>query len=128
MVAKVKGVISGGKALGRRLGYPTANVYGVENLQAADGVYAVRVAVDGEKGEYTGMANLGYRPTVDRAGRQRILEFHLFDFDGDLYGREVTVALQHYLRAEREFAGTAELKQQLARDEEAARAWFERNK
>ncbi|MCC8019340.1 MAG: riboflavin kinase [Rikenellaceae bacterium] len=128
MEAKVKGVIGEGKALGRRLGYPTANVYGVEGLQAADGVYAVIVRVAGREGEFTGMANLGYRPTVDRAGRRRILEFHLFDFQGDLYGWEVEVTLHRYLRAERVFAGTEELKEQLSRDEMAARGYFERNK
>lgn len=112
----LSGPVEEGRRLGRTLGFPTANVaLDPRKLLPAPGVYAVRV------GALAGVANLGVRPTVDDSGRLS-LEVHLFDFDGDLYGRELTVAFVARLRGERRFDGLPALRAQLARDCAAARA------
>ncbi|MCD7970953.1 MAG: riboflavin kinase [Alistipes sp.] len=118
----VKGVVGSGRALGRRLGFPTANIYGVEDIRAVDGVYAVRAQVPGE-GVLRGMANLGRRPTVD--GGERVLEIHFFDYGKDLYGLEVQVELCKFIRPEINFGGTDGLAAQLREDEKTVRDFFE---
>ena len=116
----LKGVVIKGNQLGRTIGFPTANVQVPEpyKLVPADGVYAVRVKH--RDGLHDGMLNIGLRPTVD--GTSRTTEAHLFDFDRDIYGQEVTVYLVDRLRDERKFAGLAELKQQLADDRQRAKS------
>ncbi len=113
------GPVSTGQQLGRRLGFPTANVQAdPARLFPADGVYAVRASWDGET--RPGVANLGVRPTVD--GSRRMLEVHLLDWSGDLYGRQVRVEFVRRLREERRFSGLDSLKEQIGRDVEEARA------
>ena len=82
------------------------------------GVYAVRVAGLGDT-PLAGVANLGRRPTVD--GETMLLEVHLFDFDGDVYGRSLRVEFVQRIRDERRFASLDELKAQILRDATAAR-------
>ncbi|MEO1311655.1 MAG: riboflavin kinase, partial [Pseudomonadota bacterium] len=84
-----------------------------------NGVYAVRVGMEGE-GLRPGVANFGRRPTVGGAGR--LLEVHLFDFKGDLYGKRLDVAFVDFLREERKFDGLDALKAQIAADSDRARA------
>lgn len=111
-------VIPGDKR-GRQIGYPTANL-AVEHerkLIPADGVYAVMVREE-KYGQFRGMMNIGFRPTVN--GRERSIEVHLFDFDGDIYGSRIRVAVHHRLRDERRFEDMAALRQQLDKDKEAA--------
>jgi riboflavin kinase/FMN adenylyltransferase len=116
----VLGAVGRGDQLGRQLGYPTANLIPGNEVLPPDGVYAVRILVDGQwRG---GMANLGHRPTVAGSPDGRRLEVHLFDFTGDLYGAEVEVAFVAALRPEQKFARLADLRAQLARDEQSARA------
>jgi riboflavin kinase/FMN adenylyltransferase len=89
-------------------------------LEPARGVYAVTVRLpDGSV--RPGVANLGRRPTVS-SGLESRLEAHLFDFEGDLYGQDVAVALHVFLRAEQKFSGFEALKAQIAVDAEMARA------
>jgi riboflavin kinase / FMN adenylyltransferase len=91
-------------------------------LRPAPGVYAVRVGVE-EAGRtlwHDGVANLGRRPTF--GGSDLRLEAHLFDFDRDLYGRHLRVALIEHLRPERKFSGIEALKRQIAEDAAQARA------
>ncbi|MBI4506357.1 MAG: bifunctional riboflavin kinase/FAD synthetase [Chloroflexi bacterium] len=117
----VVGQVVGGAGRGRPLGFPTANV-GVpeDRLLPAHGVYAVRLQVAGEAGQRPGVANLGVRPSF---GEQRVvLEVHLFDFGGDLYGQRVRVVFVERLREERRFASLDELRAQIARDAAQARA------
>jgi riboflavin kinase/FMN adenylyltransferase len=117
----VLGTVVAGAQRGRQLGFPTANVAVPEDrLLPAFGVYAVRVRRIGEAAERPGVANLGVRPTVD--GQQVVLEAHLFDFGGDLYGAAVRVAFVKRLREERRFGSVDELRAQIARDAEQARA------
>ncbi len=112
-----QGVVVRGDQLGRTIGYPTANIRVPEGKALPLGVFAARTFIDGVG--YPGMANVGYRPTVD--GRELRFEVHLFDFSGDLYGQEVQVKFWHFLRGEQRFSGLDELKAQLARDAEQAR-------
>jgi riboflavin kinase/FMN adenylyltransferase len=115
---EIVGPVSHGDKRGRTIGFPTANVPLGRQLEPARGVYAVQVALaDGRL--VPGVANIGARPTV--GGTESRVEAHLFDFDGDLYGQEVGVRLLHFLRAEKKFAGLAELTAQIAADAAAAR-------
>lgn len=113
----VRGLVVEGARRGRTIGFPTANVLVDEHKALPIGVFAV--TVKGGERAYGGMANVGPRPSFPDDPPS--LEVHLFDFAGDLYGQELTVAFHARLRAQRRFAGVAELKQQLAADEEAAR-------
>lgn len=106
---------------GRKLGYPTANLQ-VESdkLIPENGAYLVEVVNPGTPHLF-GMLNVGTRPTLHN-GRQRSIEVHLFDFEGDLYGKTLTVKLMHHLRKECEFDSLETLRQQLAADEAQCRS------
>ena len=115
----IAGTVAHGDKRGRTIGVPTANVPLGRHLEPARGVYAVHVRLpDGR--EQPGVANIGLRPTV--GGTQSRVEAHLFDFDEDLYGQQVSVALVAYLREERRFDGLEALRAQIARDAASARA------
>jgi riboflavin kinase/FMN adenylyltransferase len=117
----VRGVVARGQALGRTIGFHTANLALGRHVRPARGVYAVTVRLaDGR--ELRGVANLGLRPTVADAGTELRLETHIFDFSEDLYDREITVALHAYLRPEQKFPGLEALRAQIERDAAAARA------
>lgn len=113
----VFGKVVAGNQLGRQIGFPTANV-AVENEELPpNGVYVVSVQITGSKlPSIKGVANLGLRPTVNAGAAERVLEVHLLDFDGDLYGNEMEVAFIEMLRPEQKFAGLEELKAQIAKD------------
>ncbi|MHB1303372.1 MAG: bifunctional riboflavin kinase/FAD synthetase [Acidiphilium sp.] len=118
----IRGVVAHGDARGRTIGFPTANLALGHHLEPARGVYAVTARLaDGSRRR--GVANIGRRPTVAEGAISR-LEAHLFDYDGDLYGQEIAVLLHHFIREERKFASFEELRGQIARDAEAARAYF----
>ena len=107
-----------GRRLGRTLGFPTANLRPGRRVLPVTGVFAVLVRGVGERA-WPGVANLGTRPTVD--GSEPLLEAHLFDFDGDLYGRRIRVEFVARLRDEQRFDNVAELTAQMRRDAEDAR-------
>ena len=114
----IQGVVEHGAKLGRTLGWPTANLVLGSYLRPAYGIYAVRVRLaDGT--EHDGVASLGIRPSIEPP--VELLEAVLFDFDGDLYGQTIEVALVHYLRPEAKFDSLAALKQQMDADADAAR-------
>jgi riboflavin kinase/FMN adenylyltransferase len=113
----VEGRVQPGDKRGRTIGFPTANVSLEGYLEPALGVYAVRVEIAG-KG-YDGVANFGRRPTFDK--KDVLLEVHIFDFAGDIYGQQIVVAFIAYLRPEMKFAGLDALKTQIAADGVAAR-------
>ena len=120
----IRGVVAHGDKRGRTIGFPTANVALGRHLEPARGVYAVLVRQpDGMVRR--GVANIGRRPTVNQTVESR-LEVHLFDFDGDLYGQEISVALHAFLREERRFAGLDALKAQIALDAAEARETLDR--
>lgn len=116
----ILGTVEPGDQLGRAIGFPTANLRAHNEQFPPDGVYAVRVSADGEI--WRGVANVGYRPTVATAAPERKLEVHLFDFSGDLYGRDLDVDFVRFLRGEKKFDGLDALKAQIARDAENALA------
>lgn len=115
----IRGVVAHGDKRGRTIGFPTANVALGRHLEPARGVYAVTIRVPGGT-VYRGVANIGRRPTVN-AGPESRLEVNLFDFTGDIYGQEITVALLAYIRPEIKFAGLDALKAQIAVDAAEAR-------
>ncbi len=115
----IAGRVAHGDARGRTIGFPTANIPLGRQLEPARGVYAVTVRLP-EGTTARGVANIGRRPTVS-AGTESRLEVHLFDFAGDLYDTELTVALHAFLRSERRFAGLDALRAQIAEDAAAAR-------
>ncbi len=116
----VRGPVTHGEKRGRTIGFPTANVPLGRHLEPARGVYAVRARLaDGTT--VPGVANIGRRPTVNEGTESR-LEAHLFDWEGDLYGQEVAVALHAFLRAERKFASFDDLRTQIVADADQARA------
>jgi riboflavin kinase/FMN adenylyltransferase len=118
---EIEGRVERGDSRGRLIGFPTANIELHEYLHPAHGVYAVMAGID--KGWATdwqpGVANFGQRPTFDKS--KPLLEVHLFDFSGDLYGRHLRVALVEFLRAERKFDGIESLTAQIAEDSQNAR-------
>jgi len=114
------GTVVNGDARGRRLGFPTANVEPDGELLPKAGVYATRMQVVGEDTWRASVTNVGRRPTFD--GGHVTVETHVLDFDGDLYGRRVRVALVSRLRDERRFDGLGALTAQLGQDVAQARA------
>ena len=113
----ISGKVVRGAQLGRKLGFPTANVHMRHERPALTGVYAVKL--DGLEG----VANLGVRPTVSGVPKL-LLEVHLFDFNGDLYDRHVHVEFFHKIRDEMKFDGLAALSAQIAKDAQVARNFF----
>jgi len=116
----ITGKVIRGDQLGRQLGYPTANLMLEEKykLIPADGIYAVRVKV--ERGEYTGMAYIGHRPTVN--GMTRNIEVNIFDFAGDIYNKQLRMEFLHFVREDIKFASLEELVVQLGKDKEDVQA------
>ena len=115
----IRGEVAHGDKRGRTIGFPTANVALGRHLEPARGVYAVTTRLaDGTV--HDGVANIGRRPTVN-AGQESRLEVNLFDFSGDIYGTEITVALIAYIRPEIKFSGLDALKAQIAADAAEAR-------
>ena len=113
---KIEGVVIKGQQLGRKLGFPTANI-DAENIRIDNGVYASTVCIGGRV--YRAMSNIGIRPSVD--GKRRLLETYIFEFDGDLYGQLLTVELGQKIRDEHKFASIEELKERLHIDAEHIR-------
>ena len=108
------GIIVKGNHLGHSIGFPTANIKVLDphKLVPANGVYAVRVLIHDQ--EYKGMLNIGVRPTVD--GTEKTIEVHIIGFDKDVYGEELTVLFDSWIRDEQKFDSLNELKTQLQKD------------
>ena len=117
----VSGVVVPGKQLGRTLGIPTANIRLEEGLVVPKfGVYACRVNIDGKS--YAAVTNVGTRPTVSGVGVT--VEPWILDFDGNLYGQEITLEFHRFLRPETKFDGLEALKNQINRDADTTRNYF----
>lgn len=115
----ISGKVVRGAKLGRKLGYPTANVRFGGKVPALSGIYATRVHGIGDR-VWPSVSSVGTRPTVN--GREPLLEAHLFDFDADLYGRRIEVEFVAKLREELKFDDLDTMVEQIHRDAEAARA------
>ncbi|MGQ0522211.1 MAG: bifunctional riboflavin kinase/FAD synthetase [Betaproteobacteria bacterium] len=120
----ISGRVVRGDGLGHKLGFATANVQMKHNRPPLTGIFAVAVAGIGDRA-LCGAASLGVRPTVKEQGRP-VLEVHLLDFDGTLYGSHVRVDFLHKLRDEEKYADLATLIRQIGRDVDNVRAYFDR--
>jgi riboflavin kinase/FMN adenylyltransferase len=118
----ISGRVVRGDGLGRTLGFPTANVQMKHNRPPLTGIFAVEVKGIAER-VVRGAASLGVRPTVKQQGRP-VLEVHVLDFDGELYGRHVRVDFLHKFRDEEKYADLATLTRQIALDVENAKDYF----
>jgi riboflavin kinase/FMN adenylyltransferase len=119
----ILGTVTEGRQLGRRLGFPTANLRAHNELFPPNGVYIAKAFYRGI--QYGGVVNIGVRPTIENETGERILELHLFDFDEQIYGEDIEVAFLEYLRPEQKFSGVEELQAQIQRDVEKARLGYE---
>ncbi|HWM23830.1 MAG TPA: bifunctional riboflavin kinase/FAD synthetase [Chthoniobacterales bacterium] len=115
----ILGTVKAGAKLGRKLGFPTANLSAHSEQFPPDGVYVAEATLAGTP--YRAVANLGYRPTVAAAEPERLLELHLFGLDKDIYGEEIEVRFLRYLRPEQKFENIEALAAQIARDAAQAR-------
>lgn len=117
---ELNGIVVKGQQIGRSIGFPTANIH-VPNdykLIPKDGVYAVEARVEDQI--FKAMLNIGNRPTVD--GTRKTVETHLFDFQGDLYNKLITVYFRAFIREERKFENLEALKSQLTLDQKSAKS------
>ena len=120
----IMGRVVYGRQLGRQLGVPTANIRLQRYRSALEGVYSV--SVDGlDIGPRNGIANIGIRPTV--GGKEPLLEVHLFDFSGDIYGHLLSVTFHQKTRDEKQFASIEFLKTQIEKDIAHSQDWFRAN-
>jgi riboflavin kinase/FMN adenylyltransferase len=117
----IKGRVVYGQQVGRKLGFPTANVQLNRYSAPLTGVYAVLVDIDGVR--YQGAANVGVRPTVGDLVKP-ILEVHLLDFSGDLYGQRIEVEFMDKIRDETKFTTLDKLVETIRQDVKQIRAWF----
>ena len=115
----ILGTVVHGDNLGRKIGYPTANLSAHSEQFPPNGVYFAEAWINDVL--YHGVVNLGYRPTVKRDKSERVLEIYLLDFNRDIYGEDVEIRFIRYLRAEREFDSLDSLAQQIDADVRLAR-------
>ncbi len=108
------GKVEKGRQLGKKIGFPTANI-DIENyVLACPGVYSVKVKIQNSSRFIKGIANLGYRPTFN--GKKILLEVHLFNFSGNLYNKYLTVEFLKFIRKEKKFKNIEQLKKQIELD------------
>lgn len=116
----IEGHVEHGQQLGRTLGYPTANIHLRERVSPVHGIFAVRIGIGEGPCSWPGVASLGFRPTVNEVS-EPLLEAHLFDFSGDLYGQRLAVQFVRKLRDELKFDGLDALTAQMRQDDRDAR-------
>ncbi|MBP1931537.1 bifunctional riboflavin kinase/FAD synthetase [Ammoniphilus resinae] len=120
----IKGMVVHGEKRGRLLGFPTANLNLDEPyLVPRTGVYGVRVDFEGTI--HFGVMNVGIKPTFDQVKKEKSLEVYIFDFNENLYDKELTVEFLFFIREEQKFAGVEQLVQQIKQDVETARSRIE---
>lgn len=119
----ISGKIVEGKALGRTIGYPTANLHLKEDykLVPKDGVYITRANLDNKR--VFGLTNIGTNPTV--GGNKKTIETHFLDWDQNLYGKTITIEFLKYIREEKEFNSIEVMRQAIVQDEVFARQYIE---
>jgi riboflavin kinase/FMN adenylyltransferase len=116
---RIRGTVQPGEQLGRELGFPTANVSLQDQELPPQGVYAGSVHFQGKS--HRAAINLGRRPTVSKTSNHKTLEAHILDFEGNIYGEEIDVAFENFLRPERKFGGAGDLRTQIAADVQRVR-------
>jgi len=115
----ILGTVVQGEHLGKKIGFPTANLSAHSEQFPPNGVYFAQATLNGII--YPGVINLGYRPTVSSDKTERVLEIYLLDFDHDIYGQDVEVRFVRYLRPEQKFENVDGLARQIAFDVQQAR-------
>src|SRR6266704_292899 len=115
----ILGTVVRGDDLGKKIGFPTANLSAHNEQFPPNGVYFAEAKLDGVA--YPGVVNLGYRPTVSSSKTERILEIHLLDFDRDIYGKDLELRFIRYLRPEKKFENVDALVRQIECDVQQAR-------
>jgi riboflavin kinase/FMN adenylyltransferase len=115
----ILGTVVRGDDLGKKIGFPTANLSAHNEQFPPNGVYFAEAKLDGVV--YPGVVNLGYRPTVSAGKSERVLEIHLFDFERDIYSEDLEVRFISYLRPEKKFENVDALVRQIERDAQQAR-------
>lgn len=123
---QVAGTVVRGAQVGRQIGFPTANVAPPEHLvPLKDGIYATYARIAGEEVLLPAMTYIGTRPAVNTG--KRMIETHLFDFDGDLYGKTLVTEFVRHLRPDQDFVSVDLMIEQLKRDEDMARSMLVRD-
>lgn len=124
----ISGKVSKGNQIGRKLGYPTANVQPEETkkLLPRNGVYAVHIELN--KKMYEGMLSIGIRPTIELEQHDRVIEVHIFDFNENIYDHEITVIFHQWVRNEVKFPSLQELKKQMDQDKSDILQYFRNQK
>lgn len=117
----ILGTVAHGDNLGKKIGFPTANLSAHSEQFPPNGVYFVETKLDGIV--YPGVVNLGYRPTMSTGTSDRILEVHLLDFDRDIYGKDLELRFVRYLRPEKKFENVDALIRQIGIDVQQARGF-----
>jgi len=110
----INGKVQKGKQLGKKIGFPTANIDIQDYVLACPGVYAVRAKRINDNNYFKGIANLGYRPTFN--GKKILLEVHLFNFSGNLYNKYLSVEFKKFIRKEKKFKNVDQLRKQIKTD------------
>ena len=110
----IQGIVQKGKQLGKKIGFPTANIDIKDSVLASSGVYAVRAKTVKSSKYIKGIANLGYRPTFN--GKKILLEVHLFNFSRNIYNKHLTVKFLRFIREEKKFKSIDQLKNQIKND------------
>jgi len=115
----ILGTVVRGEHLGKKIGFPTANLSAHSEQFPPNGVYFAQATLNGVI--YPGVVNLGYRPTVSSGKSERVLEIHLLDFDHEIYGKDIEVRFVRYLRPEQKFENLDGLARQIESDVQQAR-------
>jgi len=118
----LRGTVVGGNRIGRKIGFPTANIVPDDphKLIPRDGVYAVHL--ENKEIFYPGMLNIGFRPTIESGMPIRTIEVNLFDFKDDIYDQKVFLHFRKHIRDEKKFSGIEQLREQLVIDRQIAKA------
>lgn len=118
----VSGIVKHGNRIGRTLGFPTVNLLPEEEkLLPPCGVYFSKVFIEEEM--YNGITNIGYKPTVSNESQLGVETF-IYDFEKDIYGKEIQIMLEHFRRPERKFDSLEQLKAQVDADKEAGKQYY----
>jgi riboflavin kinase / FMN adenylyltransferase len=117
----ILGTVVHGDDLGKKIGFPTANLSAHSEQFPPNGVYFAEAKLEGVV--YPGVVNLGYRPTISSGKSDRVLEIHLLDFKGEIYGRDLELRFVRYLRPEKKFDNVDALVRQIERDVQQARGF-----
>ncbi len=117
----VEGTVMHGKKLGRTIGFPTANLSTDNNrVYPPNGVYATSINLEDKT--YLGITNIGINPTV--LGKNKVIETNIFDFNGDIYDKNIEISFYKYIRSEKKFQSLDELKNQISEDSYQVRRFF----